>query len=123
MNIITIDDVRDDILAVNENDVNDANWFVTDIGLRLGVAEKDFASPPRFTIRRLAIAYACYIAALRMVGTDGSVIFNGQENVDIYAQKLKFFRAEVDSISTHIVASDFSDMKKTAGRTIELGRG
>lgn len=123
MNIIIIDDVRDDVLTVTENDITDANRFTTDVGVRLGVAEENFTFPPRYTVRRLAIAYACYLAALRSVGTDGSVIFNGQEGVDIYAQKLKYYGAEVEAITSNIIAGDFSDAKKTAGRTFEIVRG
>lgn len=122
MQFITIDDVQDDILRVNENDIDEANAFATDAGVRLGVAESDFIQPARYLTRRLAIVYACYMSALRSVGTDGSVIFNGQENVDIYAQKLKFYRDELNGITERLTASDFAT-KKTADRTIELWRG
>lgn len=122
MKFVTIDDIYDDVVSVKESDIDEANDYVAGIGVRLGVAEGDFVRPARYITRRLASVYALYLASLRAVGTDGSVIFNGQENVDIYAQKLKYFRAEVERIETKLTASDFAQ-EKTAGRTIELGRG
>lgn len=122
MKFVTIDDIYDDVISVKESDIDEANEYVTGIGTRLGVAEGDFVHPARYIARRLASVYALYLASLRAVGTDGSVIFNGQENVDIYAQKLKYFRAEVERIEARLTASDFAQ-EKTAGRTIELGRG
>ncbi len=123
MGFITIDDVSDEILKVNENDIEEANRFVTDIGIRLGVAENSFIRPPRYMTRRLAIVYACYLCALRNVGADGSVIFDGKENADIYAQKLAFFRNELQAIEARMAASDYTDQNTSGGRTIALWRG
>lgn len=122
MEFITKEDINDAILPIEDSDVNEANRFVTDIGIRLGVAEKSFVAF-RYPPHRLAVVYACYLACLRMVGSDGSVMFDGKENADIYAQKLAFYRNEAKLIESRLTASDFADATPTGARTIELWRG
>lgn len=122
MEFIALDDVRDEILQVSDADIDEANRYVTNIGVRLGVAEDTFVTPFRYPTYRLAVVYACYLCALRHVGADGSVIFDGKENADIYAQKLAHYRNEVRAIEPRLVASDFTDQKTSSGRTIELWR-
>lgn len=123
MEFITKEDINDAILPIEDSDVNEANRFVTDIGIRLGVAEGSFVKPFRYPTYRLAVVYACYLACLRMVGSDGSVVFDGKENTDIYAQKLAFYRNEAKLIEARLTASDFADATPTGARTIELWRG
>ena len=122
MEFITKEDINDAILPIEDSDVNEANRFVTDIGIRLGVAEGSFVAF-RYPPYRLAVVYACYLACLRMVGSDGSVVFDGKENADIYAQKLKIYRNEAKLIESRLTASDFADATPTGARTIELWRG
>lgn len=122
MEFITKEDINDAILPIEDSDVNEANRFVTDIGIRLGVAEGSFVAF-RYPPYRLAVVYACYLACLRMVGSDGSVVFDGKENADIYAQKLAFYRNEAKLIESRLTASDFADGTSTGARTIELWRG
>lgn len=123
MEFITKEDINDAILPIEDSDVNEANRFVTDIGIRLGVAEGSFVRPFRYPTYRLAVVYACYLACLRMVGSDGSVVFDGKENADIYAQKLAFYRNEAKLIESRLTASDFADITPTGARSIELWRG
>ena len=123
MEFITKEDINDAILPIEDSDVSGANRFVTDIGIRLGVAEGSFVVPFRYPTYRLAVVYACYLACLRMVGSDGSVVFDGKENADIYAQKLAFYRNEATLIESRLTATDFTDGKSTGARTIELWRG
>ena len=123
MEFITKDDINDAILPIEVCDVNEANRFVTDIGIRLGVAEDSFVKPFRYPTYRLAVVYACYLACLRMVGSDGSVVFDGKENADIYAQKLAFYRNEAKLIESRLTSSDFADGTPTGARTFELWRG
>lgn len=122
MEFITKEDINDAILPIEDSDVNEANRFVTDIGIRLGVAEGSFVAF-RYPTYRLAVVYACYLACLRMVGSDGSVVFDGKENADIYAQKLAFYRNEAKLIESRLTASDFADITPTGARSIELWRG
>ena len=122
MEFITKEDINDAILPIEDSDVNEANRFVTDIGIRLGVAEGSFVAF-RYPPYRLAVVYACYLACLRMVGSDGSVVFDGKENADIYAQKLAFYRNEAKLIESRLTASDFADITPTGARSIELWRG
>lgn len=120
---VGIDDIHDAILEVTTDDIAEANMFVIDAGIRLGVSEEDMITPPRFITRRLAVVFACYLAALRSVGSDGTAVFDGRDNADIYAQKLSYYQKEVRSIESRLTAGDFTD-KQTAGiKTIELGRG
>lgn len=123
MQFITMGDINDAILPIEDSDVNEANRFVTDIGIRLGVAEDSFVKPFRYPTYRLAVVYACYLACLRMVGSDGSVVFDGKENADIFAQKLAFYRNEAKLIESRLTASDFADGTPTGARTVELWRG
>lgn len=123
MQFITKEDINDAILPIEDSDANEANRFVTDIGIRLGVAEDSFVKPFRYPTYRLAVVYACYLACLRMVGSDGSVVFDGKENADIYAQKLAFYRNEAKLIESRLTASDFADITPTGARSIELWRG
>lgn len=122
MEFVTLDDVRDEILQVSDADIDEANRYVTNVGVRLGVAEDMFITPFRYPTYRLAVVYACYLCALRHVGADGSVIFDGKENADIYAQKLAHYRNEVRTIESRLTPSDFTDRKTCSGRTIELWR-
>lgn len=123
MEFITKEDINDAILPIEDSDVNGANRFVTDIGIRLGVSEDSFVRPFRYPTYRLAVVYACYLACLRMVGSDGSVVFDGKENADIYAQKLAFYRNEAKLIESRLAASDFADITPKGARSIELWRG
>ena len=123
MEFITKADINDAILTIEDADIDGANRFVTDIGIRLGVAEGSFVRPFRYPTYRLAVVYACYLACLRMVGSDGSVVFDGKENADIYAQKLAFYRNEAKLIESRLTASDFADGTPSGARTIELWRG
>lgn len=123
MEFITKEDINDAILTIEDADIDGANRFVTDIGIRLGVAEESFVKPFRYPTYRLAVVYACYLACLRMVGSDGSVVFDGKENADIYAQKLAFYRNEAKLIEARLTASDFADITPTGARSIELWRG
>lgn len=123
MEFITEEDINDAILTIENADIDGANRFVTDIGIRLGVAEESFVKPFRYPTRRLAVVYACYLACLRMVGSDGSVVFDGKENADIYAQKLALYRKEVEQIEPRLTASDFADITPMGARMIELWRG
>ena len=123
MEFITKGDINDAILTIEDSDINEANRFVTDIGIRLGATEGSFVKPFRYPTYRLAVVYACYLACLRMVGSDGSVVFDGKENADIYAQKLAFYRNEAKLIESRLTMTDFVDGKPMGARTIELWRG
>lgn len=122
MEYISLNDIQDAILQVTDSDILEANRFIEESAARLGVAAENICMPVTFTVRRLGIVFACYNRCLLSVGSDGSVIFDGKENSDIFAQKLQFYRAELKTISGGLVASDFTGTQNSGGASIKLWR-
>jgi hypothetical protein len=122
---ITLADIRDEILDCAEADVAAACAFIEQAAGRLEVRPDDIADPAPLVIKRLGECFACYNRALLKVGTDSTSIFDGArgaEGKDIYVQKVKLYRAEIDRLTASLTAADFTGERGKGGRVISLGR-
>nr|DAZ15050.1 MAG TPA: hypothetical protein [Caudoviricetes sp.] len=121
MNYITLTDIRDNLITCEQSDVDESNAYVSGLAVRLGVNEADIPSAIPVIVKRLCVVYACYLRCLQLIGTDNLTAFE-TINQDIYAQKLEFFRLEVNRITNSLCATDFTG-KKVAGGSVPLWRG
>lgn len=88
MIFITDADITDDVLVVDQSDIDAANAYVGSVQAKFAIADEDIADPLPYNIRRLAIVYACYTAALDAVGTDATeTMGENRQRIDIYEQK------------------------------------
>lgn len=121
MEFITLDDITDRILMVEQGDVDNANDYLTSIAARCGVVTVQ--QPVSHSVKRLGIAYACYMRAVASVGTDASVTFDGNRHDDIFAQKAELYSKEIKTLSATINANDFTGAGGSSRATIKLVRG
>ena len=122
MEFITIDDIQDSILQYTDADVAAANEFVLNTALKLGAKQEEIKLPANFSVKRLGVVFACYNRCLLSVGSDATVVFEGSRNDDVFAQKLNFYKAEVEKISNELRVYDFTADYKTGSTTINLWR-
>lgn len=114
MDFITLEDVVDEIVTCTQADIDDANDYLFGQAKRLRVSEARIVLPPVYTAKRLGIVYALYNAAVRSIGKDNLTGLDAESTrQDIYAQKAKFFKAELDKLETSVTADDFVDNKGT----------
>lgn len=122
MDYIALEDVQDRILQVDFADIEEANKYIESAAFRMGVNVDKIIVPVSFKVRRLGIAFACYNRCLASVGADGSTVFDGGRNTDVFAQKLQFYRAELKRLEDELVASDFTGSGKASGASIGIWR-
>lgn len=124
MNYIDITDIKDTVLECTYDDVEMGNETIEHVAAKLGVTE--IATPVSYIVRRLGVAAACYNRCLMQVGTDPTTVFNGAggvENSDIFAQKLKLYKAEIERLTALITAFDFGIVGGHGRATIPMYRG
>lgn len=110
MNFITLNDVNDEIVTCVQADVDDANMFVLNVAKKDGVNEAKIVIPPVYTVKRLGIVYALYVASVRSIGKDNLTSLDTEiTREDIYAQKAKLFKEEYEALQKSISAADFID--------------
>lgn len=115
VNFITLDDVNDEIVECQQADVDKANRYLLNIARKLGVNEARIKTPPVYNVEQLGIFYALYICCIRSIGKDNLPALDTESTrQDIYAQKAKFFKAEIERIEKTICADDF-EVKKNGG--------
>ena len=122
MEFIALADVRDSVLQCDELDIAEANTFVLNTAIKLGAKQEDIKLPASYLVKRLGIVFACYNRCLLSVGSDATVVFEGSRNDDVFAQKLAFYKAEVEKISNELRVYDFTADYKTGSTTINLWR-
>lgn len=108
MEYISYDDIQDEVLRCSYDDIVIGNEAIERLAAKLGVSE--ITEPVSSPVRRFGVAVACYNCCLRKAGTDPTVTFNGAgavENSDIYSQKLKMYKTEIERLSADISALDF----------------
>ena len=107
-----MDDVADEIVECNVNDIAQANRYLLNLARRLGADVARLRTPPVYTVERLGISYALYICCVRSIGKDNLVSLDTESTRnDIYAQKARFFKAEIDSLLKELTAADFEEAK------------
>ena len=124
MNFITLADTTDEIVVCTQADVDQANDFLTEIAHRMLVKDVEIITPVALTAKRLGIVYALYIAAVREIGKDNLTSLNTESTrQDIYAQKAKFFKEELDKLEPEIRASDFTGKELGNFATLRMWYG
>lgn len=120
---ITADDITDDILVVDQSDIDAANAYIASLQNKFGLTDKEIAFPLPYNIKRLAVVYACYTAALDAVGTDATeTIGENRQRIDIYEQKRKAYYTELTALSCLVTASDFTGAVTGGTVSVKLGR-
>lgn len=123
MIFITDADITDDVLVVDQSDIDAANAYVGSVQAKFAIADEDIADPLPYNIRRLAIVYACYTAALDAVGTDATeTMGENRQRIDIYEQKRKAYYAELTALSGSITAAAFTGTAVGGSPKVTLGR-
>ena len=108
MDFITLEDLNDEIVTCVQTDVDEANMFLLNVAKRSGVNEAKIVIPPVYTVKRLGVVYALYIACVRNIGKDNLTSLDTESTrQDIYAQKAKFYKEELDSLLNSVSAADF----------------
>lgn len=121
MEIITLGNITDGVLIVTQEDVDEANAYLRSVAVCCGVTQ--IRQPISHNVKRLGIAYACYMRAVASVGTDASVTFDGNRHNDVFAQKAELYGKEVKMLAATINANDFTGMSGTSRSAIKLARG
>lgn len=120
---ITADDITDDILVVEQSDIDAANAYIASLQNKFGLTDGEVAVPLLYNIKRLAVVYACYTAALDAVGTDATeTIGENRQRIDIYEQKRKAYYTELTALSGLVTASDFTGAVTGGTVSVKLGR-
>lgn len=120
---ITTDDITDDILVVEQSDIDAANAYIASLQNKFGLTDGEVAVPLPYNIKRLAVVYACYTAALDAVGTDATeTIGENRQRIDIYEQKRKAYYTELTALSGLVTASDFTGAVTGGTVSVKLGR-
>ena len=121
MDFITLADTTDEIVTCTQADVDQANDALMEIAHRMLVKEVEIVTPVAFTAKRFAIVYALYIAAVREIGKDNLTSLNTESTrMDIYAQKAKLFKEELDKLEKEVRASDFTGKEAGSFATMRM---
>lgn len=120
MEFITLDDVRDNVLQVTEEDIKEANEYVLATAVSIGTDVADIKLPANYMVKRLGIVFACYNRCLLSVGSDATVVFEGNRNNDVFAQKLEFYKNELNELTAELRTYDFTGIASKS--TINLWR-
>lgn len=119
MSYCTIDDCKDTLIKVEQNDVDEATAYVDALATSKGVNK--IKDPTPYEVKQLAIAYALGRRALYLGGKQR----NGMDG-DPYLQKKKFYDAEVQRWEAKITAellSGASSTRKPFPRVMRMVRG
>lgn len=121
---VDITDITDKIISVTEEDIEAANEYVSSLQKKFCVKDEAVVIPLPFCIKRLAVVYACYTAALDAVGTDNTeTLGENRQRIDIYEQKRRAYLAELNMLTATLSADDFTGATAAGGNVkITLGR-
>jgi hypothetical protein len=122
---ITTDDIEDQILACTEGDAAAANAYIEWAASLRGVRPERIPTPAPFAVKRLGVCFACYNRALLSAGADPTAVFQGergQEGKDVYEQKRKMYREEMERLLGALTAEDFKGERRGGGASVSLRR-
>jgi hypothetical protein len=122
---ITPEDIEDQILACAESDAEAANAYIEWAASVRSVTPERIPLPAPFAVKRLGVCFACYNRALLAAGTDPTAVFQGergQEGRDIYEQKRKMYREELERLLGALTAEDFTGERRGGGASVSLWR-
>ena len=116
MDFITLEDVNDEIVECTQDDIAEANSYLLIVSQRLNVKEDRIVTPAAYTVKRLGVVYALYIACVRSVGKDNLTSLDTESTRnDIYAEKARFYREEWKLLEKSITAADFTGGNNGSG--------
>lgn len=108
MEFITLADIDDNILHCRASDIDYANSCLLTKALAYGLRGDEIRMPCSARVRQLGTAIACRMCAASMVGSDSTVMMNGQRSDDVYLQKYRIYDELVKSLSSSLDFSDFA---------------
>lgn len=116
MELITLEDVTDEIVTCEQSDVDEANNYLVNMAKHLNVKEERIINPPAYTVKRLGVVYALYICCVRNIGKDNLTSLDTESTRnDIYAQKARFYKEELARLEKSISAFDFTGKLNSGG--------
>lgn len=121
MNYINKYDIRDKLLQISDEDIAEANAYVSDLANGLGVNIELIPKAVPVKVKRLAVVYACYVCCVNHIGTDSTTTFDNGERQDIFEQKMNTYKAEMEDIVATLTAKDFLG-SQSGGKGIPLWR-
>jgi len=117
MDFISLNDIQDSILNCTDDDVSFANDRLEAKAKSFGLTDDEIVSPCRESVKQLGTAIACRQCALRMIGSDTTVMINGQRGDDIFLQKYKTYAEQVKTLSASMDFTDFAgEETESAGK-------
>lgn len=114
-------DIRDRLLQVADEDVSEANDYVSELAKGMGVDESKIPAVIPAKVKRLAVVYACYLCCINSVGTDSTTTFDGGNRTDIFEEKRIAYKNELDRILAGLTAGDFLGVR-LSGNNINIWR-
>lgn len=119
-------DIRDELVnpAVTPADLTYADTYIDEkVCKPLGKAIADIPATIPFQVKALMIAQICYEVCKRKAGGSPNS-FNGQNNSDAWATKMKIFRDEMNSLENGMTANILTGASAPipGATTIVIGR-
>ena len=115
LEFITVEDCStDNILTCEESDITYANSYLETLALGFGLAEDEIAIPCSEIIKRFGVVVAYRTRALAMVGSDATVMVDGNRSDDIYLQKYKLYNELADKLEAKLDYASFA-VENTSG--------
>jgi len=109
MDFITLEDCKDEIVTCEESDITEANSYLLNLSKQMNVSESKIVIPAVYTVKRLGVVYALYIACVRNIGKDNLTSLDTESvRMDIYAQKARLYKQELAEILKGISEADFT---------------
>lgn len=93
-NYFELTDIKDEIIKgiITDDHITETNEEIDAIAKSKGVV--DIPNPAPYELKKLAIAYGCYVAALYQSGASASNIMGGSDREDVYAKKATHYHKE-----------------------------
>lgn len=108
MEFISIYDINDNILTCRESDIDYANDYLRRLAISFGLSEEELQTPARASIKQLGKAVACRECAAAMIGSDTTVMVDGNRTEDVYYRKYQMYVQLAKDLETRITYADFA---------------
>lgn len=108
MDFITLYDISDNILVCRDSDIEYANDYLHRLAASFGLADDEVRLPPSIAVQQLGKAIACRECAAAMVGSDTTVMVDGNRSEDIYYQKYKMYVQLAKDLESRLTYKDMA---------------
>lgn len=108
MEFIELADIADTILNCRDCDVSYANDYLYRLATSFGLTDAEIQTPARTAVKQLGCVVACRECAAACVGTDPTVMVDGNRADDVYYQKWKMYAQMAKDIESRLTYSDFA---------------